>query len=185
MNLNSPKSRRYTASMPHLPNEIWLLIASYCEPRDLWLSIRPINSQLQQCAEQYIKQEILPHTTLLLPVVIPTYDVRIPIRGKVVFKPILPDSSTDNGCDFDGAVFCLHDTDPDYYRPHFLSRWATMQDRETGYLDERRIRWEFELAGQRSPLSLHRPLAVKDGCEAGDARVSFDWRYMLSTYFRV
>lgn len=170
--------------MPHLPNEIWLLIASYCEPKDLWLSIRPINSQLQECAEQYIKREILPHTTLILPVVIPTYDARIPIRGQVIFKPVPQGSKTDEGRDFDTAVFCLDDTDPDYYRPHFLTRWATMQDRETGHLDEQRIRWGFELEGQRKAVSLHRPFAMKDGCRVGEARVSFDWRYMLTTYFR-
>lgn len=166
--------------MPHLPIEIWLLIASYCDPKDLWLSIRPINRQLQQCAEQYVKQEVLPHTILVLPVVIPTYDLRVPIRGRVVFKPLDPSP----GLDFNGTIFCLDDTEPDYYRPHFLTRWATMQDRDTGRLDARRIRWELELEGQRSPVSLHCSTAIKHGCKVGEARVSFDWRYMLTTYFQ-
>ena len=170
--------------MPELPNEIWLLIASHCEPQDIWLSIRPVNSQLQQCAEQYTKREVLPQTKLILPVVIPTYDARIPIRGKVVFNPLLESFTTEQVCDLATVIYCLDDTEPDYYRPHFLTRWATMQNRETGHLDERRIRWEFELEAQRRPVSLHRSIAVKHGCKAGEARVSFDWRYMLTTYFQ-
>lgn len=166
--------------MPHLPNEIWLLVASYCDPKDLWLSIRPINRQLQQCADQYVKEEVLPRTILILPVVIPTYDVRVPIRGKVLFNPISPTQ----GLDFNASVYCLDDTEPGYYRPHFLSRWATMQDRETGQLDDRRIKWELEFQGQCRPVSLHRSMAVKSGCRDDEARVSFDWRYMLTTYFR-
>ena len=168
--------------MPHLPNEIWLLIATYCRPQDLWFSIRPVNNQLQQCAEQYFKQEILHHTTLILPVVIPTYDVRTPIRGKVVFTPMLQDCHAGAVDNFGGATYCMTDTKSDYYRPHFLSRWATMQNRETGQLDERRMRWELELEGQRHPIALHRPVALKQGCK-DEVWVSFDWRCMVTTFF--
>jgi hypothetical protein len=170
--------------MPHLPNEIWLFIATYCEPKDLWLSIRPVNRQLRQCAEQYIKREVLPQTKLILPVVIPTYDVRIPIRGKVVFNPLVASLTAKQASEFGTVIYRLDDTEPDYYRPHFLTRWATMQDRETGHLDERRIRWEFDLGTQRRPINLYRPIAVKHECKAGETWISFDWRYMLTTYFR-
>lgn len=169
--------------MPHLPNEIWLLIASYCNPHDLWLTLRPVNNQLQECVEHYFRQEILPHTTLMLPVVIPTYDVRIPIRGKVVFNPMPEDCDAAAVHSFESATYSMKDTEPDYYLPHFLSRWATMQDRETGQLDERRIRWELELEGWRHPVSLRRPMALKQGCKDGEARVSFDWRYTMTTFF--
>lgn len=170
--------------MPHLPNEIWLLIAEYCEPRDLWLSLRPVSRQLQQCTEQHFERNILPNTVLNLPVVIPTYDVRIPIRGKVVFTPVSDDSSSDRKDNSNHKVYSMVETDPDYYRPHFLTRWVTMQDRETGRLDDRRVRWELELYGQRRGVSLHECTAVKQGCEKDEVRVSFEWTYTLTSFFR-
>lgn len=170
--------------MLHLPNEIWLQIASYCDPRDLWLSLRPTNRQLLECAEQYIKQEVLPKTTLFLQVVIPTYDMRIPIRGQVIFKPISHELTSTEEPDSDAIVYCLGDTDSDYYLPHFLTRWSTMQSRETGHLDARRLQWQFELNGKRDSVKLYQSRAIRHGCQSGEARVSFDWRYTLTSYFR-
>ena len=170
--------------MPHLPNEIWLLIASYCDPQDLWLTLRPVNNQLQQCTEQYFKRDVLPQTTLNLPIIIPTYDVRIPIRGKVIFNPILQNRSIPSGDDFERVVYCMEDMEPDYYRPHFLTRWATMQNRESGQLDDRRLRWELELGGQCHSVSLHGSTAMNQGGLGSEPRVSFDWRYMMTRFFR-
>ena len=170
--------------MPHLPNEIWLLIASYCEPQDLWLALRPVNNQLQQCTEQYFKRDVLLRTTLNLPVIIPTYDVRIPIRGRVVFKPGSQDGHIVTGDDFERVTYCMEDTEPDYYRPHFLTRWSTMQNRENGQLDGRRVRWEVELGGQCHSVCLYGSTAVKQGCAVGEVRVSFDWRYMMTSFFK-
>ncbi len=174
---------RSAGSMPHLPNEIWLLIASHCNPQDLWLSIRPVNNQLQQCAEQYFKNEILPHTILSLSVVLPPYDVRVSIRGKVVFTPMLQGCDPNMASNFSNATYCMKDTDPGYYCPQFLSRWAIMQNRETGPLDERRTKWELELEGQRHPVGLQQTVTLKERVKHGDAWVSFDWKRMMNTYF--
>jgi hypothetical protein len=170
--------------MPHLPNEIWLLIASYCEPQDLWLTLRPVNNQLQQCTEQYFRRDVLPHATLVLPVVIPTYDARMPIRGKVIFNPISPDSHAASEGDLERVTYNMEDTEPAYYLPRFLLRWATMHDRECGELDERIRRWELELGGQCHSVSLHGSTAVKQGCVGREVRVSFDWRYLMTSFFR-
>ena len=169
--------------MRHLPNEIWLLIASYCELQDLWLSLRPVNNQLQQCTEQYFKHDVLPRTTLILPVVIPTY-IQVPMRGKVVFNYIPQCLHAATGHSSERVIYRMEDTEPDFYRPHFLTQWVTMQDQESGRLDDRKLRWELELGGQCQSVNLYGSTAVKQGCAVGEARVSFGWRYLMTSFFR-
>ncbi|KAK4496371.1 hypothetical protein PRZ48_012351 [Zasmidium cellare] len=119
---------------PHLPNEIWLAIIAYCESdKDLWLSLRPTNRQLRACVEQHFAENILPKVEASLPMIMPSYDARNPIRGLATFKY---HSATD-----EFAVFELADTGPQFYRENFLGRWRGMQDVDGGRLRESVV-WE-------------------------------------------
>lgn len=171
-------------SMPHLPNEIWLLIASYCEPKDLWLSLRPVNRQLQICAEQHIKQAVLSLAVLSLPITLPTYDIRNPIRGKAVFHPLIsktpPPVESDSS---DRIVYRLFETEPSYYRSHFFARWGTLQRGHSGTLDER-LRWELSIGGLSVSVRLREPLAVTQDYEVGGLQVAFLWKPTTTCFFR-
>ncbi len=49
-----------------LPNEIWLVILPYCEPKAAWLSLRPVDHQLKSCVEQHFAGQHLPGLTVSL-----------------------------------------------------------------------------------------------------------------------
>ena len=167
--------------MPHLPNEIWLQIASCCDHPDLWLSFRLVNRQLQTCAESHFKHEVLPLATLSLPVVLPTYDIRSPILGKAVFRPLMT-NETQNP---DLIVFVLDRTVPDYYRSHFLSRWASMRDAESGSLAKPRVKWHLDVCGGSAGVCLKGPMATTPDCEDDEARVEFEWKATLTRFYRL
>ena len=170
--------------MLYLPNEIWLLIASYCEPKDVWLSLRPVSRQIQICSEQHFKQAVLPFAILSLPITLPTYDIRNPIRGKAVFHPLASKSCPPSGSGrSDRIVYRLAETEPTYYRSHFFARWDTLQKNHHGSLDER-LRWELRLAGSSSGVRLREPLAVTQDYEVGGLQVSFEWKSTMTTFFR-
>ena len=181
-----------TLTMPHLPNEIWLLIASYSEPQDLWLSLRQVNRQLHLCTEQHFKNEILPHSTLSLPIILPTYDIRSPIRGKGVFHPLPAGDlssmqssgpllwQTQNP---DRVIYCLGETEPDYYRSHFLTRWESMRKKGKGSLDEG-LRWEMSICGRSNRVCLKYPFALTDGCKEDEGRLSLEWMATMTRFFR-
>ena len=169
--------------MVHLPNEIWLLIASYCDVSDLWLSVRQSNRQLQRCAEQYFGDDVLPLATLSLPIVLPTYDIRNPIRGKAVFHPLNITSTQHSGEVSCIVAFGLTETDPDYYRSHFKTRWSGMQDSTSHQLDER-LRWELNILGRGTLLSLKRLKAIRQGCGESEPKLEFEWMPTMTRFFR-
>ncbi|KAF2479772.1 hypothetical protein BDY17DRAFT_45435 [Neohortaea acidophila] len=167
---------------PHLPNELWILVFSHCSPKDLWLSLRPINTQLRTCTEEYYARHYLPLTQLTLPITLPTYDMRNPIRGKAVFHPGLLGNSEESG----RALYDLVGTDPSHYREHFLGRWKGMGEGEGRWLRETVV-WEMGIAeGGVREVRLRRPRVEGIGVQ-GDlevARVSFEWRGTVSSFFR-
>ena len=170
--------------MTHLPNEVWLLIASCCQPRDLWLSLRPLSRQLQQCAEQFFEENLLPKTKLTLPVSFPTYDVRSPIYGKAVFLPLQVAVRLLDSHDDCRITYSLTETDPETYETQFRDRWSRMSKTADGYLDEK-MKWEVQLFDRRVDVKLKDPMATGTSRGADtDAIVSFDWKCSMTIFFR-
>lgn len=167
--------------MPHLPNEIWLLIASYCEPRDLWLLLRLVNRQLYECAEQHFECELLPQIILNLPVAIPTYDMRKRTRGTAIFHI---DENSSLGHHSDRVSYCLSGSEPGLYRTHILSCWGRMCNSAGGSLNENTV-WEMQLGERIDTARLRRPSVDTSQNNSDDqARVSFDWRPAMTSFFR-
>lgn len=170
----------------HLPNEIWLHIASYCEPRDLWLSFRQVNRQLQQCAETHFAEALLPYTILTLPITLPTYDVRSPIQGRVIFHPGRTQYSPSIEDDSGRATFHLIDTEPDHYLSQFMIRWKGIYDSTGGRMKEN-MRFEFQFQHERksAPIKLYdaRVSNSKDDF-TGEPQVLFDWKASMTSFFQ-
>lgn len=165
----------------HLPNEIWLLIASYCEPKTLWLSLRQTNRQLRECAEQQFERELLPHVVLNLPVAIPTYDMRTQTRGRAIFnieekQPVCSRS--------DRVSYSLSGSEPGLYRTHILSCWQRICKSAGGSLNEK-MAWEMQLGEHMHGARLRRPtIDASQDSSTGDVRVSFDWKPAMTSFLR-
>lgn len=183
--------------MVHLPNEIWLQIASYCEARDLWLALRPVSRQLLRCSEQQFKEEFLTKAVLHLRIRIPTYDMRNPLQSRITFRPLGVQGDYHHnalpGRYVSRLTFILVETDPAYYQSHFLSRWKGMQDSQGGRLSDK-MTWELDLCGEHEtsalcartvPVHLQNPVAEshENDCE-DQARLSFEWMATVTSFFR-
>ena len=169
--------------MIHLPNEVWLLIASYLEPQDIWVSLRNINRQLKECAEQHFEHDHLQEAVLNLPIALPTYDIRNPIRGKAVFHPTLITPSAVRVGYSDRVPYSLLKTEPEYYHGRFIHRWTGMRDADNGHLGER-TRWEMNLGGRTARVCLKQAVVDDDEDSVwGCARVSFEWRSTISMFY--
>lgn len=167
--------------MPQLPTEVWLLIVSYCDPRDLWLSLRQVNRQLLLCAEQYFQEELLPLVELILPVAITTYDMRGQTRARAVFhcqRPTLLHR-------WDRASYCLTRIEPELYRLQFLDRWKRSCDSSpTGSLNQK-MAGEMRLKDRADTVILRTPSIGMDQHDMKDcARISFEWKATMTSFFR-
>lgn len=108
--------------MPHLPDELWLLIASFSEPTDLWLTLRPLNRQLRDCTDQHFAENVLPRLLLHSPITFPTYDIRSPIHGRASFTYKSGVDEAHQQPNRERVTFALVDTEPSYHRSHFVDR---------------------------------------------------------------
>ena len=170
-------------AMAHLPCEIWLLIASHCDPKDLWLSMRKVSQQLKECAEQHFEREILPQAVLSLPIAIPTYDMRHPIRGRAVFLPSMKPSASEEGANSGRVFYSLVKTEPDFYESRFLSRWASMKSANAGHLNPG-TSWQIDLCGRTGRVGLKQGFVDDDEESVWDGtRVSFAWRPTMTLFF--
>lgn len=167
--------------MAHLPDEIWLLIASYCDPQDAWLSLRRVNHQTQECCEHYFEDNVLPLAILVLPVTLPSYDMRNPVQGKVTFQPLEKGDVVVMTRATDRMRFRLTGTAPDYYHSHFLSRWASMRGANRGLLSKR-MPWQLDLCGRTANAHLKNPFI--DEYVGQEARLSFEWRATITSFYR-
>ncbi len=168
---------------PYLPNEVWFLIAEYCEPKDIWLSLRQVSPQLQQCADQYFERTYLPDMTITLPIALPTYDIRNPIRGKALFKPN-PVKGQDQAAS-DRVVFSLANTDPAHYHSHFVGRWKAMCDRNAGGWLKESTKWEMHLCGRHGFTRLKNAQGITASQVSDDhAQLSFDWKASITSFYR-
>ena len=166
--------------MPHLPNEIWLQIASHCDAKDLWLSLRPVDRQLQQCAEQQFEEAFLQTIVLCLPVAIPTYDMRSQTKGKAIFQV---ESEPSEKNEASRISYSLSRTEPAHYRPHFESRWRSMCP-SGGSLSDR-VAWEMSIDERTDSVRLRQPIVYRDKPVATDeVQVSFEWKPTMTSFFR-
>lgn len=167
---------------PHLPNEIWLNIISHCEEnRDTWLSLRLVNQQIQACVEQHFADNILTNLKASLPITMPSYDARNPIRGEAIFQ-YYNDQGRLSGKD-DFVVFELGSTGPDLYRPQFLGRWAGMKDVDGGRLKES-VKWWLKLGHAFVNTRVKDACALDGGLGDEEARIRFEWKPTLTAFFR-
>lgn len=163
--------------MPLLPNELWLHILSYCSPSNQWLGLRLTARQLKGCVEQHFEREVLPSVEIHMPVALPTYDMRNPLRGREIFQPVSPRA----GRDPDRMHLVLSATDPDYYHEHFLGRWSGMRDTGNGMLSDS-IRWDVQLGTLSNRMRL-RDARAEVIAKADEARVSFEWMGTMTGLF--
>ncbi|KAI7487193.1 hypothetical protein D0860_04501 [Hortaea werneckii] len=176
---------------PYLPNEIWLQIATYCDPRDLWLSLRLANHQLSSCVDQHFLDHVLPTTTIALPITLPTYDIRNPLHGRAILQCWARqqgDGGTEGGGGGgkkDRLLYNLVKVEPAHARVQLLDRWTRMRDDAAGgRLDGKKVRWDVELghARVRMPVRQARLEQVQDQ-EAEGPFLSFDWRPTFTRFF--
>ncbi|RMY99317.1 hypothetical protein D0862_07174 [Hortaea werneckii] len=171
-----------TAQEPFLPNEIWLQIATYCDPRDLWLSLRSVSHQLADCVDQHFLDHVLPGTAIALPITLPTYDIRNPLHGRA----ILHCWARQGGRKTEGKdrlLYNLVHVEPAHARVQLLDRWTRMRDDAGGRLDGK-VRWDLELGHARVRMPLRQArLERVQGEEAEGAFLSFDWRPTFTRFF--
>ena len=155
--------------MPYLPNELWLEILPYCQKEDSWNSLRSVNQQLRDCVEQYFIVEILPQIIISLPIILPTYDIRQPMRGHAQLHYY-------EGNSVDGrAIYAFAEAVPAYYDVHFLARWKRAHS-AGGCLPESQ-RWEVQLD------SLETSARLRDARVEGEpaaCQLSFDWKSTMT-----
>ncbi|TKA24870.1 hypothetical protein B0A50_06599 [Salinomyces thailandicus] len=167
-----------------LPNEIWLNIAAYCDPKDLWLSLRLINRQLQACVEQHFIDDILPQSAITLPIALPSYDVRNPLHGKAILR--YQERKKGDGGEEGGhqPLYSLLRVEPAHYRAQLLDRWERMREVAGGQVGDK-LHWNLRLrhASVRMPLKDAR-IEGDQSLEAGSGRLSFDWRPTFSRFFQ-
>jgi len=170
--------------MPYLPNEIWLGIIEYCDPRELWLSLRLTDRQLHECAERYFAHDILPQISISLPITLPTYDIRNPMHGKAILRHCAKlESIAQDDLQSRRAWCSLLETVPGHYYEHFLVRWRAMREREGGLLSEK-VRWDVQVGNATLRMRLKDArVDASPGVEAEDAQLSFEWRPTVSRFF--
>ncbi|KAI7335480.1 hypothetical protein KC315_g3215 [Hortaea werneckii] len=167
--------------LPYLPNEIWLQIATYSDPRDLWLSLRVVNHQLADCVDQHFLDHVLPDTAIALPITLPTYDIRNPLHGRAILHCWARQGGKTEGQD--RLLYNLVKVEPAHARVQLLDRWTRMRDDAGGRLDGK-VRWDLELGHARVRMPLRQArLERVQGEEAEGAFLSFDWRPTFTRFF--
>lgn len=172
------------AQSPHLPNEIWLQILQHTDlesaftAKDLWLSLRPASSQLKACVEQHFRTSLLHLFKVFLPITLPSYDQRNPLKGHAIFIPEV------DGRDREILWVKLERTEPEHYLTQFLSRWEGMKDPKTGFVKDV-VWWEVEFGGRRERLKFKDARVDGDGDGEGEGvKVGIRWMGMLTVLFR-
>ena len=155
-----------------LPDELILHILIHTPPHTLGTSARLASRQLQRCAEDVLRSEILPHISLSLTFSLGGgphhrwYDV----RATLFFCPshLDPDKTT--------AMFKLSHVLPPQCRTQALEKWSRLRsDNATGT-------WRAALHGRTYVVPLQ-PLGVCHQ-EEGEVSIDIDWEAMLGSYFR-
>ncbi len=191
--------------MTYLPDELWLLVLPYCRRGDAWLGLRPLNSQLRDCVEQYFADNVLPSVRLQLDVALPTYDVRLRLQGRAIFahvpskrpsKEVANRSHASVQDDEGRATWRLESTEQDeQYHTQVRARWDSLANASAhsllpGSLD-RRLVWKVPLRRGMSQTVLLPQGRIEwasglDGRSDGTqtAQLSCEWRPMLTRLYR-
>ena len=191
--------------MTYLPDELWLLVLPYCSRADAWLGLRPLNSQLRDCVEQYFADNVLSSVRLQLDVALPSYDVCLRLQGRAIFAHVpskLPSKEIANPNhalsqeDEGRATWKLESTEQDdQYHAQVLARWDSLANASAhsllpGSLD-RRLIWKVPLRRGMSQIVLLPQGRIEwasssDGRSDGTqtAQLSCEWRPMLTRLYR-
>lgn len=166
--------------MAHLPNELWLNIISDCDcDKDLWLNLRVVNHQIQSCVEQYFAEKILPQLTVSLPLALPTYDARNPIRGEATFTYCTQQSRPDREYGDDGRVY--YDLGPTI--PAFYGRWSGMRDVHGGWMRPS-VEWILRVKGEEGTCRVKDARAVSEGVGKDENGIEFEWKATLRAFYK-
>ena len=157
--------------MDTLPDELRLQILSYLAPRDLWHSVRHINTQYQKYTDEIATKQHIPEFTVSLTFTLGGgsshrwYDVHGTIHTS--FHSI-------NKLNPQYALFEVTEVLPKASRERVMAKWKQMC--ASGFGPEQEWRVKFGVDG----LLVKLPNLVVSGSD----RVWCDWREMLDGYIR-
>lgn len=156
--------------LDRLPEELRLHILSYISPSDLWLSVRHINKQYRNYAEDVASKQLVPKFTIGLNFTLGSgshhrwYDIRGTVHhGFIQINKVNPQY----------ALFEISTVLPQSCRQRVLETWKRMC--ATGFGPEQE--WRVTYSGTGLLMKLPRlVLSANDG-------VWCDWREVLDGYF--
>ncbi len=161
----------------YLPNEIWLEIASLCDLKDLWLSVRRVNQQLSACAERTVRNTFFQHATLIM--------TRAGPLGPETsrFRTIQSrEGATSTPSDILMAVFYRTQTESGFSGPNNVCWWS--QGLSIRRSREEQVRWDLELCGQRRIIVGLRPKFFLTDEHEEDDRFSVRWKTAMKLFCR-
>lgn len=171
--------------MPHLPNEIWLrildLVIEDSHPCELW-EWRTCNRQLRDLIEDTFYTTCVQKLKLVLPVGLPTYDVRNPLRGNLTFAHVKGDSHRAQECR--RTIFCLESVSPEIYDQQLRRRWEAMCSKYSSQTPDAGIVWLLHYQ-EHDPVKVRLPslrLEGRDSSRLDQDSLSFEWRPMAGVY---
>lgn len=174
-------------NMPYLPNEIWLSVISRCSDENAWLSCRLVNRQLRDCVEQHFIDDVLTRLEVKLPMAMPTYDIRNPVRGEAILRHCKARKAASQAGDLERACFTVSDTEPAHCEIQFLSRWERMREASGGNLSDS-LRWNLQLkrvSGWRVADAVRlKEARIDKGCghHTGGIQLSFEWKPAMTVF---
>jgi hypothetical protein len=121
---------------------------------------------------------------LSLPIRLPTYDMRNPIKGHADFSPAIKGSCPSTLSDEGKLWFVLSKTEPEYYLDHFLSLWKGMRASKGGQLDDQKL-WQLEVQKHTVTVRLKDPcieFTELEGVET--AWLCCGWRHLAAGFFK-
>ena len=156
--------------LEQLPEELRLLILSYLPPSDLWLSVRHINSQYRDYAEEVASKELIPNFAVGLNFTLSSgshhrwYDIRGTVHhGFIKINKLNPQY----------ALFQVNSVLPHNCQDRVLETWKRMCASGFGPEQEWRVTYSGTGLLMKMPKLV---LAAQDG-------VWCDWREVLDNYF--
>lgn len=157
-----------------LPDELILHILTYTPPHILWTSARLASKQLQRCAEDVLRSDVLPFISLSLTFSLGGgphhrwYDVRATLA--FCFSHLNPEEAI--------ATFKLSHVLPSQCHAQALEKWSRLRaDNSTDGLSA----WRAELDGRTYSVSLQPVRVCRQG--ADEVSINIVWKALLSRYF--